>query len=262
MKVGVVLVGGKLACFHSSAWLGGAIEAGWDWQRGNGNIKCHKPCELNNKNVQRDSYCVPFHRLPQPASSSPLCIPLQPSSLPVLHRLVSRSQLNSLGRLGPDRPDSLWSCRGRVVVMLHQAPKNALYPSPSASLFELFTTCSRVRLLAHNPTLLRPLLCSLDVCGGRCAGSCMFFYTTACPSGSRWCVPQWCSFTLFKHKVGNLKTTLFVPRHWGCRLAIEVYIRSGGGHLWFNRVWFFRLNSLLLLPKSKIDCVRRRRASK
>lgn len=88
---------------------------------------------------------------------------------------------------------------GRVVVMSNQAPKNASYPSPSASLFELFTTCSRVRLLAHNPTLLRPLIRSLDVCGGRCAGSCMFFYTTACPSGSRWCVPQWCSFTLFKN---------------------------------------------------------------
>lgn len=128
---------------------------------------------------------------------------------------------------------------GHVVVMSHQAPKNVLYPSPSASLFELFTTCSRVCPLAHNPTLTTTY--SLAGCLSRPLRRILyfFFYTTACPSGSRWCVPQWCSFTLFKHKVGNLKTTLFVLRHWGSRLAIEVYIRSVGGHLWFNHIYSF-----------------------
>lgn len=260
MKVGVVLVGGKLACFHSSAWLGGAIEAGQDWQRGNGNIKCHKPCELNNKNVQRDSYCVPFHRLPQPASSSsPLCIPLQPSSLPVLHRLVTRSELNSLGRLGPDGPDSLWSCRGhvessskkRLVPVSLSVPLRVVYnmqqSSSSCTQPDTFTTAYSLA-----GCLWRPLRWILYVF---LHNSVSFRLQMVCPSVVLLHFVQ-------KHKVRNLKTTLFVPRHWGCRLAIEVYIRSGGGHLWFNRVCFFPRNSLLLLPKSKIDCVRRRQASK
>ena len=233
MKVGVVLVGGKLACFHSSAWLAGAIEAGRDWQRGNGNIKRHKPCELNNKNVQRDSYCVPFHRLPQPAGLLPLCIPLQPSSLPVLHRLVCTSKLNSLGRLGPDGPDSLWSCRGHVASSSKKCLVSVSLSVPVRVVYNMqqsLSSCTQPDTYDHLFTRWsRPLRRILY----------FFFYTTACPSGSRWCVPQWCSFTLFKHKVGNLKTTLFVLRHWGSRLPIEVYIRSVGGHLWFNHIYSF-----------------------
>lgn len=245
MKVGIVLVGGLLVSVSVLSLLCD-YEKKIDLQREKGNIKCHKPCKLNNKTAQRDSYCVSLHLwhfLPQPTSYY-LLLPV-PYSSPATHFCPSLCPPPHLYKQRNSAGDSVQTGSipfGHVVVMSHQAPAICVSVSLSFPLWVVYN----IEPPVHTQLPLLQLLL-FACCGYLCGIVCLYFYTTACPWGSRRFVPKWCRYSSFQHKVRMLQNF--------ARLKLQCCRAKEEQKVYINTISFSHLEKVIsALTTSCLDC--------